>query len=437
VRGEIVHYRKVLVPTDFSESARKIVESIHEVPGVEEVILAHILAATPYASRSWTEGGGSPLETVYAELRPLEQHLEGQGIRVTTIVETIGDADVQGAIVSLAEREHVDLIVMAPRGQEYSGGFLMGSVSGNVFRNARKDILIVPPASLLGDGRRALLSTVLVPTDFSEPSLAVLRRLEKEQGIGSVVLLHVVSDEERTDLQKLRAQGAEKRLGLLVADLEKAGIRAASVVRSGKAAPVILGVAAEEDVTLILMSRVGRMDSIRNLPLGSVTADVARDARRPMLVPFVAVEVKVATRELRREEFPLAEEIWLDYHQTKADPENDRIFGVFVDTTLISVARCKRHPDGYEVDAIFTPPQYRGHGYANRAVGALVEACHHDTLYMHSVLNLVDFYRKFGFEPIDENELPPTIKARFGFAMGALEGSNVRPMRRLPRHPYC
>ncbi len=432
-----MHYRKILVPTDFSESARRIVESIHEVPDVEEVILAHILAATPYASRSWMEGDGSPLDAIYTELRPLQQHLEGKGIRVTTIVETIGDADVQGAIVSLAEREHVDLIAMAPRGQEYSGGFLMGSVSGNVFRNARKDILIVPPASLVGDGKRGLFSAVLIPTDFSEPSLAMIRSLGGRQGIGSVVLLHVVSDEERTDLQKLRAEAADKRLEQLAADLERGGIRAAFVVRSGKAAVVILGVAAEEDVSLILMSRVGRMDSIRNLPLGSVTADVAKAARRPMLVPFVPVAMEVATRELRREEFSLADEIWLDYHQTKADPEQDRIFGVFVDTTLVSVARCKRHPDGYEVDAIFTPPQYRGHGYANRAVGALVEACHHDTLYMHSVLNLVDFYRKFGFEPIHETELPPTIKARFGFAMGALEGANVRPMRRLPRHPYC
>ena len=57
----------------------------------------------------------------------------------------------------------------------------------------------------------------------------------------------------------------------------------------------------------------------------------------------------------RRDEFALAEEIWIDYHQLKADPEIDRIFGVFADDTLVSIARCRRHPDGYEVDGVFTP----------------------------------------------------------------------------------
>jgi len=104
-----------------------------------------------------------------------------------------------------------------------------------------------------------------------------------------------------------------------------------------------------------------------------------------------------------------------------------------VDSTLVSIARCRRHPDGYEVDAVFTPTVYRGHGYAKKVMSALVEACHHDVLYMHSVLNLIDFYRGYGFQEIPESELPPTIKARFAFAGGELDGANVRPMRRMPK----
>jgi predicted N-acetyltransferase YhbS len=84
------------------------------------------------------------------------------------------------------------------------------------------------------------------------------------------------------------------------------------------------------------------------------------------------------------------------------------------------------------VDGIFTPAEYRGRGYAKKAVAALVEACHHDVLYMHAVLSLVPFYEEFGFRPIGENELSPTIKARYAFALGEMEGSDVRPMRRPP-----
>ncbi|HUH78280.1 MAG TPA: GNAT family N-acetyltransferase [Methanoregula sp.] len=136
------------------------------------------------------------------------------------------------------------------------------------------------------------------------------------------------------------------------------------------------------------------------------------------------------TRELSSEEFPRAETIWLDYHSTRGDPATDRIFGVFAGGALVSVARCRRHPDGYEVDGVFTPGDLRGHAYAKHAVAGLVEACHNDDLYMHAVLELVPFYGEFGFMPIGEAELPPTIKARFDFALGEMEGANVRPMKR-------
>jgi len=138
----------------------------------------------------------------------------------------------------------------------------------------------------------------------------------------------------------------------------------------------------------------------------------------------------IEARELRSDEFALAEQLWEDYHQTKGDTAVDRIFGVFDSGCLVSIARCRRHPDGYEVDGVFTPRDLRGRGYSRLAVAALVEACHSDRLYMHAVLEHISFYQRFGFIPIGESELPPTIRARFEFALGEMEGSNVHPMRR-------
>ena len=60
----------------------------------------------------------------------------------------------------------------------------------------------------------------------------------------------------------------------------------------------------------------------------------------------------------------------------------------------------------------------RGHGFAKAVVSGLVEACGENTLYMHSVLNLVNFYRQFGFVPIEEKDLPPTIRDRYAWAGG-------------------
>ncbi|MEI6840970.1 MAG: ATP-binding protein [Methanomicrobiales archaeon] len=138
----------------------------------------------------------------------------------------------------------------------------------------------------------------------------------------------------------------------------------------------------------------------------------------------------IPVKELLSDEFHLAESLWTDYHGTKGNPEIDRIFAAYHENFPVSLARCRRHTDGYELDAVFTPEPMRGHGFAKAAVSGLVEACGKNTLYMHSVLHLVDFYRQFGFIPIEEKDLPPTIRDRYAWAGGELEGADVRPMRR-------
>jgi len=137
-------------------------------------------------------------------------------------------------------------------------------------------------------------------------------------------------------------------------------------------------------------------------------------------------------KELVSSEFPLADALWVDYHNTIGDPRTDRIFAAFHDGQAVSLARCRWHPDGYEVDGVFTPVSHRGHGFANAAVWGLVEACGGDILYMHSVRGLEKFYGSYGFVPIDEKELPTTIRERFAWAQGEMEGANVDPMKRIP-----
>jgi GNAT superfamily N-acetyltransferase len=83
-----------------------------------------------------------------------------------------------------------------------------------------------------------------------------------------------------------------------------------------------------------------------------------------------------------------------------------------------------------DVDGIFTPAEHRRKGYSRLAVSALVEACHNDDLYMHAVRHLVGFYAEQGFFPIEEKVLPPTIRERYVWAGGNLEGAEVQPMLR-------
>jgi GNAT superfamily N-acetyltransferase len=142
--------------------------------------------------------------------------------------------------------------------------------------------------------------------------------------------------------------------------------------------------------------------------------------------------MEVIARELSPDEFPLAEKVWEQYRGQKADRKNERIFGVFVDGVLAATARCTRHPDGREMDNVFTLDAFRGKGYARIAVELLLTHCGSEIIYIHSTLPLINFYKTLGFTPIPEKELPQTIRDRFLFCFGEMEGCNVLPMKRVP-----
>jgi N-acetylglutamate synthase-like GNAT family acetyltransferase len=137
-------------------------------------------------------------------------------------------------------------------------------------------------------------------------------------------------------------------------------------------------------------------------------------------------------RELKPEEFFLAEKLWEQYRGQKADPVHERIFGIFVNGELASTARFTRHPDGNEMDCVFTPEKFRGNGYARHVVEALITTCGAETIHIHSTIVLISFYKTFGFTPIPEERLPRSIRERFIFCFGEMQGCNVCPMVRNP-----
>ena len=143
----------------------------------------------------------------------------------------------------------------------------------------------------------------------------------------------------------------------------------------------------------------------------------------------------VEIRELKSDEFPDADVVWIDYHETKGEPQSDRVFAAFDGDQIVSLARCRRHSDGYEVDAVYTPEPYRGRGLSRQVVGALVEACYNEDLTMYAVQHLKKFYSEFGFVPIPEGDLPVSVRDRYLWAAGNLEGAEVIPMRRAPGRP--
>jgi nucleotide-binding universal stress UspA family protein len=433
---------KTLLPTDFSPDATSAISCIGQVPGIVEAVLLHVLVmpqekGTPGWEPSLEE---ARIDEARRRLEEQEQALASAGVRARSRLEVIRRGDLASAILRVAGEEKVSAIAMGARGLSPIKRYLLGSVSSAVLQDARCHVLLYHQVPVTEDGQdprfcRLVLSRILCPVDFSKPSYELMEAVKEQPGSGQVVLVHVVPRGVTLTGQGVGMDRVETSLRDLAARLDGSRKGVQAIVRTGDPVREILSAAEEADASLILIPRYGRKDYMKSLAIGSTTAAVAAGARRPVLVRFPQVHLEIMTRELTPAEFPQADRLWEYYHGQKGDPATDRIFGVWVEGILAAVARYRLHPEGGEVDAVFTPEEFRNRGYARKAMRVLVDACGDRTLFMHSVAGLEPFYRTFGFEVIPERDLPPMIRDRYAFAEGHLEEAHVTPMKRAPSSP--
>jgi nucleotide-binding universal stress UspA family protein len=281
-------FEKVLVTLDFSPDSQKILDQITEIPGIQEVVLLHVVDATRPSRLGWTHG--PHIENTKLLLAEKKEALEHLGLKVRISVDVIVNAITQGtiaqAIIEIAETEDVSLIIVGARGINPIQELLLGSVSSTVLRNAKMNVLVMRPDLVSGAGpaaHRPLFSNVLVPTDFSTPADEVISVLKTLEGMKNVALLHVVSSAETKAEIDECVVNAQARLAALQKDLAGAGIAANLRVRIGDPTEMILSVAEEEEVSLIAMNAHGT-DWLRNLVLGSTTFTVVRRTKKPVLI---------------------------------------------------------------------------------------------------------------------------------------------------------
>lgn len=429
---------KILLPTDFSDYARMTARLVGELPEAGEVILLHVLDGESAASRPWLGGQEMPSPQEYAEqaLRDEREQLARAGIPVRGELIRADGRDPGAVILGLAHREAVDLIVIGARGKGLVESFLPGSVSSGILRHATTSVLLVrhPSAGGLEPPVRReedrLFSRVLFPVDFSQPCDEALAYLQKIPGIREIIMLHVITRADTRQELDEAIRDSYQELQALWNSFDSDDTRVTILIRFGRPAEMIGEIAGKEKATLIFMPRFGASDFMKTLPIGSTAREVAQQTRAPLFLFYPEIQLDMVARELEQDEFSGAEEIWQQYHQQTADPERDRIFGVLVEGILVTVARCRRHPGGLEIDGVFTLEEYRERGYAREVMDALVAACGREPLYLYSTLPLVEFYRELGFVEIREDELPPGIKARFDFVVEGFESAGVLPMMR-------
>ena len=303
-------YRRILVPTDFSDTsrfavsracalARRFDAEIHLVHVLPLLDLGPVATDMPAVSRMdleerWVRAARDELDALARESRVT--------IRVTSEV-TRGHPYVE--IVRYARAHETDLVVMGTHGRGAVEHMLLGSVAERVVRKAPCPVLTVrlpehafrlpgfeerrdsrtgapaPATAPLGTGAATMtLERILFPTDFSDTA-EYARGHARELALrfqARLHLLHVVADPVSQDRAGEVESQAEERLG----ELPFRGIDVQRTTRAGHVFVEIVRYAADNQIDLIVMGTHGH-GPVAHLLLGSVADKVVRKAPCPVL----------------------------------------------------------------------------------------------------------------------------------------------------------
>ncbi|MDO8880374.1 MAG: universal stress protein [Coriobacteriia bacterium] len=275
--GELPMFTRAIVSTDLGPTSEATISSAAALGalGVRYAVLVYVMDLDRAPSAADDEMFARQISS-----------LESAGIRVS--VETpLGYAP--HAIVDMAERHAAGLVVMGTRGQGLFHAGFSGSVSSDVIRLSPVPVLLTPYAGVTtaDEGtyaRRGVLSSVLVPTDFS---LAADRTFDlicalAPAGIERLSIVHVI----QSTFEALRGGTectARDRLSALATRARDAGVPEVDTeVVVGDPTGVVAQLAAAGVHSMIALAP-RCLDAI-DQQFGSVTNAVIQESTIPLLL---------------------------------------------------------------------------------------------------------------------------------------------------------
>jgi nucleotide-binding universal stress UspA family protein len=283
-------FKKVLFPTDFSEEAKTELSCITSIPGIQEIILLHVikLYAIPMGAEIIEDLAVQAAEVYLQKAKTYIKTLN-PAIRVT--LEETTSTDITGAILDAAEKNGVNLIVIHANIKGIMTGVLLSCVSSKVLcRISKINVMIMTNQlveTLKGKAYEKfcpmIFSHILCPTNFSEFSLKTTALAGTMTGVGEIILLHVVQKGEAGNDLEEAVKTAELRIKAICDKLTEKGIRTRTIVVTGKPESEIPRIAKEEDVSLIWM-RSAAKGCLHDFFFGSLVHDVVMHSKRPVIV---------------------------------------------------------------------------------------------------------------------------------------------------------
>ena len=287
--------KTVLAATDFSEPAETAARLARELAGsfAARFHMLHVivLLEDPHLEESHRLQLEELVATADEARRKVLAERPPDSAEVAVVPHLVRGIAPGETIVEVAGNVGADLIVMGTHGRRGLSHLLLGSVAERVVRTARCGVLTVrAEAAVNPQGPRR----ILVPHDFSEPSVAAVRTAALwARHFGSeITLLHVVEPvvypefyaiETISDDVMGRLKGRSREaLENAAAELAGRDIPVTTRVEIGRAAETIAEVADPERYDLLVMATRG-LSALEHLFRGSVTEAVLRRSRVPML----------------------------------------------------------------------------------------------------------------------------------------------------------
>jgi nucleotide-binding universal stress UspA family protein len=281
-------FKRILFPTDFSEEAKTELSCITSIPGIREIILFHVIRVRPVPmGTEMIEGIAVQSAKVY--LQKAETYITTLNPDIQVTLEEKTSTDITGAIIEKAEEQRVDLIVIHANMKGIMTGVLLSHVSSKVLcRTSKINVMIMPDKlvdALTGKTYEKycpmIFSRILCPTNFSEFSIKTTTLAGTIKGAGEIILLHVIEKSEGESDPAMKT--AELRIKEVRDKLTLLGVKARTIVLTGKPEIEIPRIAREEDVSLIWM-RSAAQGCLHDFFFGSMVHDVIMNSTRPLII---------------------------------------------------------------------------------------------------------------------------------------------------------
>ena len=300
----MLEIKNILCPIDFSEFS---VRAYQHASSLAEhyrakLVAQHIVELSRYPYAEYAASAGDYAEFCRAlgeggkeQLREfVKKHTHGDVQPELVVHEGVAP----DCILSLAQAQKVDLIVMGTHGRRGYDRFVLGSVTNRVMRRTPCPVLAVckTPHDSVSAGMAAgeprlyarHLNRILFCTDFSENSERALSYAisATEEYDAELTLLHVLEEVPSSARTKEAMATAAEQLDKLVPPEARKSLKIKTAVRIGKPYQQIIQLAEETQVDMVAMGVRGR-GALDLAVFGSTTYRVLQLGPCPVLAVHI------------------------------------------------------------------------------------------------------------------------------------------------------